>query len=131
MIEMALSRVVLQDARDQQFIFLKEKQGHRSFPIVIGLFEANEIWRAAQNKRTPRPFTHELMARSWNALDAYLRHVVVNDLRDNTFYARLVIDQAGREVEIDARPSDAIAMATRLQAPIFVEEHVIDQVLSE
>ncbi len=131
MIEMALSRVILQDTKEHHYIFLRECEGHRTFPIVIGSFEAQEIWRQAQSEKTPRPFTHELLGRVLTGLGGELLRVVVNDLRNNTFFARMVVEHEGRQVEIDARPSDAIAVATRFRVPIFVEEDVLGKVLEE
>ena len=130
MVEMQLSRIVIRETSDQQCIYLREKGGERQFPIVIGIFEAWAIDRRVRDRRTPRPMTHDLLAAVIRELGAGLERVVISDLRDNTFYARLVLRPArGDEpVEVDARPSDAIALAVQLDTPIFVEETVLDTV---
>ncbi len=132
MVEMELARIVIRETSDQQCIYLREKAGERQFPIVIGIFEATAIDRKVRERETPRPMTHDLMASIVGALGATLERVVVSDLRNNTFYARLVLRQRGSDdlVEVDARPSDAIALAVHLDAPIFVEESVLHSVLA-
>jgi bifunctional DNase/RNase len=132
MVEVQLSRIVIRETSDQQCIYLREKSGARQFPIVIGIFEAWAIDRRVRDRKTPRPMTHDLMASLVHALGAELERVVVSELKDNTFYARLVLRRRGdaQPVEIDARPSDAIALAVHLEAPIFVEDGVLDSVLA-
>lgn len=131
MIEMQLSRIVIRETSDQQTVHLKEKDGERQFPIVIGMFEAFAIDRRVRDRKTPRPMTHDLMASLFGALGAKLERVVISDLKNNTFFATLQIAQPGKDaVEVDARPSDAIALAVHLDAPIFVEERVIEAVLA-
>ncbi len=131
MIEVQLSRIVIRETSDQQTVYLREKDGSRQFPIVIGLFEAVAIDRCVRERKTKRPMTHELMASLLPALGAKLDRVVISDLRENTFYAKLVLaGAAGSPVEIDSRPSDAIALAVQVAAPIFVEERVIESVLA-
>lgn len=132
MIEMQLSRIVIRETSDQQSLHLKEKDGERQFPIVIGIFEAVAIDRRIRDRKTPRPMTHDLMASLVQSLGARLDRVVISDLRNNTFYAKLVVSRAasGETLEVDARPSDAIALAVHLDAPIFVEERVIESVLA-
>ena len=132
MVEVQLSRIVIRETSDQQCIYLKEKDGERQFPIVIGLFEALAIDRKVRDRQMPRPMTHDLMASLVLALGAKLDRVVVSDLKDNTFYARLVMARRGAEdpVQVDARPSDAIALAVHLDSPIFVEERVLESVLA-
>jgi len=132
MIEMQLARIVIRETSDQQSIYLKEKAGDRQFPIVIGIFEAWAIDRRVRDRKTPRPMTHDLMAALVEALGAKLERVLVSDLRNNTFYAKLVFSRGGTgaPVEVDARPSDAIALAVHLDAPIFVEDRVIETVLA-
>lgn len=126
MIEMDLSKVVLRDNGDDQYVFLRERGGKRSFPIVIGPPEAREIYRLARDAKTPRPMTHELLRNAIEALGGAVERIVVNDLQQGTFYARIVISRNGETIELDARPSDAIALATRMQTPIFAAEHVIE-----
>ncbi len=132
MIEMQLSRIVIRETSDQQSLHLKEKDGDRQFPIVIGIFEAVAIDRRIRDRKTPRPMTHDLMASLIQSLGARLERVIISDLKNNTFYAKLVIGRvaSGETMEIDARPSDAIALAVHLDAPIFVEERVIESVLA-
>ena len=115
MIEMQLARIVIRETSDQQSIYLKEKAGDRQFPIVIGIFEAWAIDRRVRDRKTPRPMTHDLMAALVEALGA-----------------KLVFSRGGTgaPVEVDARPSDAIALAVHLDAPIFVEDRVIETVLA-
>jgi bifunctional DNase/RNase len=131
MIEMQLARIVIRETSDQQSVHLREKDGERQFPIVIGLFEAVAIDRCVRDRKTKRPMTHDLMTSLLPALGAKLDRVIISDLKENTFYATLVLtNAAGEKVEVDARPSDAIALAVHVDAPIFVEERVIESVLA-
>ena len=132
MVEVQLARIVIRETSDQQCIYLREKQGERQFPIVIGIFEAWAIDRKVRDRKTPRPMTHDLMASLVQSLDARLERVVVSELKDNTFYARLVLRRTGQAqtIDVDARPSDAIALAVHLDAPIFVAEGVLESVLT-
>ena len=126
-----LSKIMIAETSDYHVIWLREKVGQaRDLPILIGLFEAVAIDRKIREVETPRPLTHDLIANIITSLSGTLERVVVNDLQSNTFYATLVIQQEDKVVEVDSRPSDAIALAVRLEAPIFVEEKVIDQVTS-
>ncbi len=125
-------RVVVDSIRvslltQSRVVVLRETEGNRYLPIWIGQFEADAIAMAIQGQEPQRPMTHDLLKAAIGELDGVVRHIYVNDIRDNTFFARIVIDQAGRTVELDARPSDAIALAERVQAPIFVADHVLDQ----
>lgn len=129
--EMQLSRIVIRETSDQQSIFLREKEGKREFPIVIGIFEASAIDRRIREKATARPMTHDLMAATVRALGAKLDRVIISDLRENTFFATLRFLRAdGTTADVDSRPSDAVAMAVHLGAPIYVEDKVIDTVLA-
>ncbi len=128
MIPVELSRIVINDNSDQQYIFVSEIDGPRGFPIVIGSNEAAEIDRKVRELPTPRPLTHDLIRLVMKGLDAKLDKIVVNDLRDGTFFANLHISQNGKNILVDCRPSDAIALATATTAPIFVEEKVMDEV---
>lgn len=128
MVRMALHQIVIHENSDQQFIFLKEEDGDRKFPIVIGIFEATVIDRKVRNFKPPRPMTHDLLVNIVASLGGKVEHVVVNKLEDNTFYAKLVVQQDGKTIEIDSRPSDAIAVASHTKVPIFVEEQVLDEV---
>lgn len=128
-----LSRLVLRDDSDQQWLFLSERDGERTFPIVIGNPEASEIQRILSNEEHPRPLTHQLAFDAISALGAKLARVEIVDLRENTFFARLVLTTATSEEEIrvDARPSDALALAMRAGCPIHVAESVLEQSRSD
>lgn len=123
---MELSRIIISEKSDEQVIVLREVGGARAFPIVIGIWEAVAIDRNIKDKRTPRPMTHDLLENIIKALDGKLERVVVSDLRDRTFFARLVVTRNGKKVEIDSRPSDAIALAVQMKAPIYVAESVLE-----
>lgn len=128
MVQMELSRIVISETSDHQIIVLKEREGQRSFPIVIGLHEAWAIDRAVKGIPTPRPLTHDLIHNVIEGLGADLKQIIINDLLNNTFYARLVLHRDGNSIEIDSRPSDAIALAMQRSTPIFVAEKVLDEV---
>lgn len=106
-------------------LILQESDGQRRLPIVIGAFEAQAIALEMEGIRPPRPMTHDLIKNSLETLGATLTEVIINDLNDGTFYAQLILDATS--VEIDARPSDAIALAVRFQAPIYVSEEVMNE----
>jgi len=133
-VEVELVRILMSQVRAEQVIVLKEKAGARSFPIVIGPTEAWAINRGLRGEQFIRPLTHDLLGNVIQALGATLERIVVCDLRElqdfdnkGTFYATLVLRQNGNVVEIDSRPSDAIALATQMHAPIFVEERVLEE----
>lgn len=126
---MELARVIISETNDEQVIVLKESQGERAFPIVIGIWEAVAIDRNLKQKKTPRPMTHDLIENVIRGLDAQLEKIVVSDLRDRTFYAKLVLRKNGQVFEVDSRPSDAIAIAVQMRAPIYVEEKVLEEVM--
>src|SRR4051794_41927193 len=117
---MELRRIVTDDVREQYVIYLKESEGDRHFPIVIGLFEVVSIERRVKGVPTPRPLTHDLLARTIESLGGELRDVFICDLREGTYYAKLRIMQEGEIVEVDSRPSDAIALAVTANVPIYV-----------
>ena len=128
MIEMELSRILISETSDQQYIFLKEKGGERMFPIVIGFYEAQAIDRFVKEEAYPRPMTHDLFGHVIEALGARVDKVEVTNLKDSTFFAVIhLVTADDRRVEIDARPSDAIALATAAKARIFVAEAVIEE----
>jgi bifunctional DNase/RNase len=129
MVEVHLARIVIRDGADRQYIYLVEKEGSRGFPIVIGNNEAGEIHRVVHQIEPERPLTHQLAFNAMQALGASLKHVDIVDLRRNTYYAQLVLQgQAGDELAVvDARPSDAIALALRAQCTIRVAESVLQQ----
>lgn len=125
LVECRLSRIVFREDNEQQYIFLEERSGSRAFPIVIGFFEAAEIHRKANGQVPARPLTHDLLKSTMEALGGKLRCVEIHDLRENTFFANLVLDQDGRTVRVDCRPSDAIALAVAHGSPIAVEDAVL------
>lgn len=124
--ELALIRI--NEADDQQIIVLRETDGDRAFPIVIGIFEAAAIDRRLKHISYPRPMTHDLLASVIEGMGGRLVRIIVTDLRDHTFYANLVIERNGNEVVVDSRPSDAIALAVASGTPIYVEDHVLAEV---
>jgi len=107
-------------------VILRDKEGQRVLPIWVGIFEANAIALQIENIATPRPMTHDLLRNVIEDLKASVQKVVVCDLQENTFYALIYLSLNGDTLAIDARPSDAIALALRTRAPIFVEDAVID-----
>ena len=123
-----LIRIMITETGDHQVIVLKESRGQRVFPIVIGFFEAAAIDRRIKGHVLPRPMTHDLLASVIEAMGGKLAKVVVTDLKEHTFYATLVIERNGDQVRVDARPSDAIALAVAGNTPIYVEDHVLDEV---
>jgi len=126
-IEMELSRIIINEASDQQIIVLKERQGQRSFPIVIGVVEIFAIDRRLKGIKPPRPMTHDLLDSVIKNLGARIEKIVINDLRHHTFYARITLSSNGRNIEVDSRPSDAIALGVASNTPIYVAEHVLEQ----
>ncbi|MBD3344022.1 MAG: hypothetical protein GF401_03060 [Chitinivibrionales bacterium] len=108
-------------------IFLKERDGNRTLPIFVGILEARSIAGQLNNEKFPRPLTHDLFKNVLDQVDCKLMRVEVCDLIDNTFYGKLVLEQKGNSLEIDSRPSDAIALALRFSAPVFVGEKVMDE----
>ena len=129
-VRMELSRVIITELGDQQVIFLREIGGERSFPIMIGTNEAIAIDRRLKDIETPRPMTHELLADVIEKLGAKIQKIVVSELRSHTFIATLHLATATGTVEIDSRPSDAIAVGVAGDTPIYVAEEVLDTVLN-
>ena len=123
-IPVELSRILITELGDQQVIFLREKDGDRNFPILIGIAEALAIDHRLKHRPTPRPMTHELLANVIQSLGATIEKVVVNDIRNHTFIATIHLRQNGRAITIDARPSDAIALGVAFDTPLFVAEKV-------
>lgn len=124
-VRMELSRIIITETGEQQVIVLKERDGDRSFPIAIGIAEALAIERRLKGRAMARPMTHDLLASVIEQLGGRLEKIIVNDLRDGTFYARLYIRQNGQAVEIDSRPSDAIALGVASETPIYVSDRVL------
>jgi bifunctional DNase/RNase len=136
LVEVELARVVIHQKGDQQYIHLRERRGSRGFPIVIGFNEVEEINRKLCGVAPPRPLTHDLVGRILSALGHRLHRVVINELREGTFYATLVLlprdaGTAGAERVVDCRPSDAIALAVQTGAPILVARDVFDALATE
>ncbi len=130
-VQMELSRIIISEINDQQVICLKEVEGERTFPILIGLCEATSINRHVMQQRAPRPLTHDLIVSALEALGGELQDVVITELKDHTYYALLRVRHEGELVEVDARPSDAIAVAVTCDPPlpIYVSEEVLNDVL--
>ena len=125
-VEVELSRIIINETSDQQVIVLKERHGTRGFPIVIGIVEIFAIDRRLKGIKPPRPMTHDLLADIIEGLGAKVERIVIDDLRNHTFYAKIHLSIDGRSVQVDSRPSDAIALGAAIDAPIFVAEHVFD-----
>jgi uncharacterized protein len=125
-IEMTIKGLMVDPITNMPIIILRDEAGQRVLPIWVGIFEANAIALQIENIATPRPMTHDLLRNVISDLNAAVQRVVVCDLKDNTFYALIYLMVNGETVAIDARPSDAIALALRTKAPIYVEETVID-----
>ncbi|HEY2786036.1 MAG TPA: bifunctional nuclease family protein [Fimbriiglobus sp.] len=130
-IPMELRRIIINEVDDQQVIVLREVDGDRSFPIVIGLFEATSIDRRVRGIASPRPLTHDLIVSAVDLLGAEVRDVVINDLKDQTYYAKLRLRKDGELIEIDCRPSDAVAIAVTAKVPLYVSEDVLGEVADE
>jgi hypothetical protein len=128
---MELKRIIISEIHEQQVIALKEVDGDRSFPIVIGIFEATSIDRRVKGITNPRPLTHDLVANTVESMGGEIQDVVINDLREHTYFAKLRVRQEGELVEIDCRPSDAIALAVTAKVPIYVAEDVLGEVWGE
>ncbi len=127
-VHMELKRIIISEVHDQQVIMLKEVEGDRSFPIVIGIFEATSIDRRIKKMPSPRPLTHDLVTSVIDNLGGELRDVYISELRDHTYFAKLRIRQNGELIEVDSRPSDAIALAVTASVPIYVAEEVLEEV---
>jgi bifunctional DNase/RNase len=126
LIEMTIKGLMVDPITNMPIVILKDKEGDRVLPIWVGIFEANAIALQIENIATPRPMTHDLLRNIITDLDGQVDRVVVSDLKDNTFFAIIHLTVKGEAVVVDARPSDAIALALRTRAPILVDETVID-----
>jgi bifunctional DNase/RNase len=125
-IEVELSRIIIDEASDQQVIVLKEKKGDRSLPIVIGIVEIMAIDRRLKGRTTIRPLTHDLLGNIIDAVGAEIKKVVISDLQNHTYYATIHLSIDGKKVEVDSRPSDAIALAVASDVPLFAAEEVFE-----
>lgn len=127
MIRVELAAIVINERSDEQVIALREVEGERQFPIVIGMFEAFAIDRIVKGRTSERPLTHDLLASMIGALGGRIIRVAIDDLRDETYYAKVVVRRGDQEeVLVDARPSDAITLALKAQVPIYVAERVMN-----
>ncbi|PYM57019.1 MAG: hypothetical protein DMD79_20855 [Candidatus Rokuibacteriota bacterium] len=129
-IEMTIKGLMVDPVTNTPIVILRDREGQRVLPIWVGIFEANAIALQIENVATPRPMTHDLLRNVIQDLRATVQKVVVCDLQENTFFALIYLHLNGDTLAIDARPSDAIALALRTRAPIFVEDSVIDNAKS-
>jgi len=125
-IEMTIKGLMIDPITNMPIVILKDKEGDRVLPIWVGVFEANAIALQIENISTPRPMTHDLLRNILSEIEADVQRIVVCELKDNTFYAMIYLDCEGQTMAVDARPSDAIALALRTKAPIFVEDDVVE-----
>ncbi|MBZ0258912.1 bifunctional nuclease family protein [bacterium] len=131
MIEMDFYELRLDESGADQIIILKERNGTRMMPILIGYYEAQSIHLALNDIHIQRPLTHDLASNIITTLGAKMDRIIITDLRDSTFYARIFFETNNGEVDVDSRPSDAIALAVRTKTPIFVSKDVLEQVARE
>jgi uncharacterized protein len=124
-VEMKIRGLMMDPATNMPIVVLKDAQGSAVLPIWVGVYEANAIALEIEKVQTPRPMTHDLLRNMLVGLDIAVRKVVVSDLRDDTFYALIWIEREGHLMSVDARPSDALALALRVDCPIFVEDQVL------
>ncbi len=126
MVEMKVEGLTLDPLTNMPIIILKDSTGDRALPIWVGFFEANAIALEIEKISTPRPMTHDLIRNLITNMKGEVKHILVSELKDNTFYAVINMVSNGNTLNIDSRPSDAIALALRVKAPIFVNESVIE-----
>ncbi len=124
-IEMKIRGLMMDPVTNMPIVILKDVDGNTILPIWVGIYEANAIALEIEKVTTPRPMTHDLIRTLLHGLEASVRKVVVNELKDDTFYARIWLEKDGRLMSIDSRPSDALAVALRLDCPIYVEDKVL------
>jgi len=126
LMEVKVMGIVVDPKASNPVVVLVDPTGQKALPIWIGVFEAEAISRGLEDMVTPRPMTHDLMKQILDTFQVSLTRVVINDLKGNTFYANLYLNVEGREMVVDSRPSDAIALAVRVKAPIFIAESVVE-----
>ncbi len=126
-IEMKIKGLIVDPVTNMPIVILKDEGEDRVLPIWVGIFEANAIALRIEKIDTPRPMTHDLLSNLLDTLDVKVERIVVSDLKDNTYFARIHLLVNGGNEQIDSRPSDAIALALRTDAPIFVEQSVLEQ----
>ena len=127
LVAMTIKGLMLDPVSNSPIVVLKDDEEKVFLPIWVGVFEANAIALQLENIGTPRPMTHDLLRNVIEKIEGKVDRIVISELRDSTFFARIDMSMGGRSVEIDARPSDAIALALRTEAPIFVAQAVLDQ----
>ena len=130
-IQMELRRIIISELDDHQYVVLKEVEGDRNFPIVIGIFEATSIDRRVKGLPSPRPLTHDLIIAVVEQLGGEIQDIVISDLKEHTYFAKLRVRKDGELTEVDCRPSDAIAVAVASRVPIYVEEGVLGEALED
>jgi bifunctional DNase/RNase len=128
---MELRRIIISELVEHQIVVLKEVEGERNFPIVIGLFEATSIDRRVKGIQSPRPLTHDLVSAVVEQLGGEIQDIVISDLKEHTYFAKLRVRKDGELTEVDCRPSDAIAIAVANRVPIYVSEDVLGEALEE
>ncbi len=131
MVEMVVDSIRVDIHGSSRMVVLREPDSDRILPIIIGPAEAEAIYIKLQKAEVPRPLTHDLLVNAIAALNGQIIHVLINELLAETFYARIVLDVDGRHVELDARSSDAIAVAVRAEVPIYVADSVLERVGSD
>ncbi len=127
LVPMSIKGLMLDPVSNSPIVVLKDDDEKFFLPIWVGIFEANAIALQLENVTTPRPMTHDLLRNMISELDGHVTRVVINDLRDSTFFAQIRLNVGAKTLEVDARPSDAIALALRTEAPIYVAQSVLDQ----
>ena len=130
-IPVELSRIIINEGSDQQIIVVREKAGQRSFPIVIGIVEIFAIDRRLKGIMPPRPMTHDLLQSVIEQMGGKVARIDITDLQNHTFFAKLTIETDSKQIEVDCRPSDAIALGVATKAPLFVSEEVFEKVLKQ
>jgi len=124
-VEMKIRGLMMDPVTNMPIVILKDVNGDSVLPIWVGIYEANAIAQEIEKVTTPRPMTHDLIKNLLTGLDTHVHKVVVNELREDTFYAVIWLERDGRIISVDSRPSDALAIALRLDCPIFVEDEVL------
>jgi bifunctional DNase/RNase len=124
-VEMKINRLMMDPVTNMPIVILKDAESDTVLPIWVGVFEANAIALEIEKVSTPRPMTHDLIKNVLTGLDAAVHKVVVTELKDDTFYAVIWLEKEGRVISIDSRPSDALALALRVDCPIFVDDEVL------
>lgn len=127
LIEMKIKGLTIDPLTNAPIVILKDTQEERTLPIWIGGYEANAIMMELDQVQTPRPFTHDLFKLVIEKLSATISRIIISDLRDNTYYALLELEQGGKTILVDSRPSDAMALALRFQVPIYIESAVLEK----